>query len=154
MASIVEIVIKGIDKTKDGFTGPINNLKELEKRVDQVKPFFVALAALAEGAFTTMIEHQIKLSDEMGKFAQKSGTATEFLSTFARTAELSDVDMQGLQKAMVDFSKSIVPNDPAFASLAIHVKDAQQQLKPSGPLFYKTADAFERMADGATKTKL
>src|SRR5687768_10830324 len=106
MANVVSITLNAIDKTKAGFTGPIKNLSDLEKRIDQIKPAVMTLAATAAAAFGVMMNHAINTADEMGKLAQKSGVTTEAFSSLAYAANQADLGNDKLAKAFKELSKN------------------------------------------------
>jgi hypothetical protein len=161
VANIVEIIIKGVDKTKDGFTGAINNLGDFEKRIGQVTPFLTGLATAAVAAFGAMARHSINAADEMGRLAQSAGVTVEQFSGLAVAAGDSDVEVGKLNTGLGQLSKNIVEAiDPAsqaaetFKGLGINVRDAAGNLISTQDAFLQITDKISKMEDGAEKTAL
>jgi len=154
VANIVEIVIRGIDKTKDGFTGPIKNLGDLEAKLAKVQPVLIALAATAAAAFASMVTHQINVADETGKMAQKVGVATEALSTMRFAAGLSDVTNETLATSFKKLSQEVVNGSTALNQLGVQTTDAGGKFRDNDQIMLDVADRFSRMEDGAQKSAL
>ncbi|MCW5557929.1 MAG: hypothetical protein KIT22_08865 [Verrucomicrobiae bacterium] len=98
---------------------------------------FAGRAARALGEMSGQALHT---ADEMGKLAQKTGTATERISALAYAAKLSDV---------------------GIGELEVGIKGLSQWMERTGiigrdviEVMLEQADAFAGMADGAAKTNL
>lgn len=158
MANVVEIIIRGIDKTKEGFTSPVKNLNDLGKAVDKVKPFFIAMATTAAAAFTAMAHHAIESADELGKLAQKAGTTVEVFSSLAYAAGQSDLGNVQLAKGFKEISKNLSeavnqasPAAGVFQSLGINIRDANGKIISADAALLQIADRFADMPDGVNK---
>lgn len=158
MANVVQIVLKALDQTKAGFTGPIKNLQDLEKRIDQVKPAIMTMAATAAAAFGAMTVHAINTADEMGKLAQKSGVTTEVFSSMAYAANQADLDSGKLVKTFKELSKNLdEAKDPVskasqmFSQLGVNVRDSGGNMLAADQVLLQLADRFADSADDANK---
>jgi hypothetical protein len=161
MANVVSIVLRALDQTKAGFTGPIKNLQDLEKRIDQVKPAMIALATTAAAAFGAMVNHAINTQDEMGKLAQKAGQTVEEFSSMAYAANESEVGGDKLAKMFKELSKNMVEaSNPLsnsaqmFRQLGVSLQDANGQALSANQIIYQLADRFADSADDANKVSV
>lgn len=158
MANVVSITLNAIDKTKAGFTGPIKNLSDLEKRIDQIKPAVMTLAATAAAAFGVMMNHAIDAADEMGKLAQKAGTTTEVFSSLAYVGNQAGIGSDKLAKAFKELSKNVdEAKNPMSASaqmlsqLGVTLKDASGNALSTDHILLQLADRFADTADDGNK---
>lgn len=158
MANVVQIVLNALDKTKQGFTAPIKNLKDLGAAVDKVKPAFLTLAATASAAFAVMARQAVNRADEMNLLAQKAGTTTEEFSALNYVSELADLQTQNLVKSYKELSKHLVqatdsasPAASMFRQMGIETRDANGQMLTADALMQNIADRFADTADGASK---
>ena len=154
MANVVDIIIRGIDRTKEGFTGPIKNLDDLGKRIDQVKPLFAAMAATASAAFAAMARQAINLQDETSKLSQKMGFTTEEVSTLGFALDQSGVTMEQFKTGMAKFNKEVNSGGAMLKSLGIELLNSEGMLRSNMELLEEVADRFADMADGAQKSAL
>jgi hypothetical protein len=159
MANVVEIVLRAIDKTKEGLTSPIRNLQELGTAIEKVSPAFLTLAGTAATAFGLMARHSIDTADEMGKLAQKAGQSVEKFSSLAYAAGLSDVSTEALTKGLKDLAGNIVEATKAgseqesmFRQLGISIHDSNGNLRSTDAVLLDVATRFADSADGVGKT--
>lgn len=158
MANVVEIVLRAVDKTKQGFTTPIKNLNDLGKAADKLKPAFLALSATVATAFGLMAKHSIENADQMGKLAQKAGTTVEQFSALNYVADLANVETEKLTKSYKELSRLLVEaQDPSskaantFRSMGIEIRDANGNIVSADAAMENIADRFADTADGAQK---
>lgn len=161
MANVVELIIRGIDQTKQGLTTPIRNLDDLSKSLDRLKPAFAAAATAAAGAFVLMARSAINTADETAKAAQKVGLTAEALSTLRHAADLSGVSNESLNTSLVKLAKGLQDAalgtgdaKVAFDALGIAVTDSAGNLRSTDDVMADVARSFAGMEDGTTKTAL
>jgi len=113
---------------------------------------------LGADTFIGFIRSSIDMMDKMDDMSEKVGIATDELSKLAYSAKFANVDVDGLQSALVKFSKNASEAAKgggeaagAFTALGISVKDAGGNLKPTEELIKDVADAFAQYEDGAGK---
>jgi hypothetical protein len=144
MASVVQIVINGIDRSDKAFAQSKSNLIALEKVAKIAATSFALLAAsISTQAAKAMVEltrESINTADEMGKLAQKTGTTVEDLSRLSYAAELSEVDTNQLRVAIKFLSDELVKTGRSSANVLDEI--------------LKISDEFAGMAHGAGKTTL
>jgi hypothetical protein len=117
--------------------------------------------AIIAGGMATMIKNSIDAADELYAFSQQVGLSTEFLSTFGYAANMSNVETESLNNALIKFSKNLVDaaeggkeTSAAFRSLGISAVDSQGNIIGTEEALMRVADQFQKMPDGAQKTKL
>jgi len=117
--------------------------------------------ALAAG-LAVMVKGAISAADEMSKTAQKVGVTVETLSKLSYAAELSDVGLEGLSKAVKKLDQNMYDvaagggemAAQAFRQLHISVQNSDGTLRDSTEVMSDVADQFGGMKDGAAKTAL
>jgi hypothetical protein len=117
--------------------------------------------ALVAGGMATMIKNSIDAADELYAFSQQVGLSTEFLSTFGYAANMSNVETESLNNALIKFSKNLVDaaeggkeTSAALKALGISAVDSQGNIIGTEDALMRVADQFQKMPDGAQKTKL
>jgi len=118
--------------------------------------------ATAGGAMALMMKGVIDDADEMSKMAQKIGVPIEELSRLRYAAQLADVDLESLSKAVKKLSTNMYeagqnatgPAAQAFAALGVAVRDAEGKALSATDVIASLADRFARMPDGVEKTAL
>ncbi len=116
----------------------------------------------AGGAMALMMKGVIDDADEMSKMAQKIGVPIEELSRLRYAAQLADVDLESLSKAVKKLSTNMYeagqnatgPAAQAFAALGVAVRDAEGKALSATDVIASLADRFARMPDGVEKTAL
>jgi len=161
MANVVEIVLRAVDKTKDGFTSPIRNLNDLGKSLDKIKPAVLTLGATFVTAFGVMSKAAINLAAEQGKMAEKAGTTVEQFSALAYVGELANVQAEKLTKSYKELSQLLNDSEKTgsksaamFHEFGLSVRDADGQLVSAGEAMMNIADRFASMEDGAEKVAM
>lgn len=124
------------------------------------KAIGLAFAAAAT-AVAALVKKSIDNADELSKLSQKVGISVESLSALAFQANLSGVEIEGMQTALVKFNKTIGESAggskkqaATFAAMGISLRDAQGNLKSTETLLGNVADKFSEYEDGAAKTTL
>jgi hypothetical protein len=154
MADIVKIILDGKDQSGPAFKSARANLVDLNKVAAGAAAALTAATASVAAYFIDLSKRAIDAQDEFSKLSQKTGMATEFLSGLAHAADLAGLDITDTKKALKEFNNSIVAGDPAFKKLGISVRDTFGNLKGNEELFLQTAEAFQKMQDGAEKSAL
>src|SRR3972149_3382476 len=161
MANIVDIIIRGIDKTKRGLTQPIRSLGDLQSAAAKLMPAMKLAATATAGAFAYMVKQSIDLGDEMAKTSQKVGVPVETLSALKHAASLSGVEFESLttglrflNKNMADTASGTGEAKDAFSAMRISVKDSKGEMKSTEAVLAEVADEFASSEDGANKTAL
>lgn len=124
-----------------------------------------AIGVAMAGAVVTLgvgIARTINQMDSMGKSAQKMGLPVDELSRLKYAADLSDVAVESLAKAVGILSKNmnatagnaVTPAASAFQALGISVTDTGGKLKSANQVMGEVAEKFAGMQDGAGKTAL
>lgn len=114
-------------------------------------------ALLAGGSFAAGIANAIRLQDEMGKSAQRSGLTTEAFSTMAYAAKLADLPVQDLEKSIAKLSGTLVDaqqGQKEAVELFRRLKIDPKNIKDADELLLQLAQRFELMPDGVNKTAL
>jgi hypothetical protein len=161
MANIVDIIIRGIDKTKAGLNAPIRNLKDLGGAAANLAGPMKLAAAATAGAFAYMVKSSIDLADHMAKTSQKIGVPVETLSALKHAASLSGVEFESLttglkkmNKNMADTAAGTGEAKTAFAAMGISVKDSEGKMKSTEAVLSEVADKFASFEDGPNKTAI
>lgn len=101
----------------------------------------------------------INRADELGKLAQRIGIPVEQLSLLAHTAEINEVQVESLGRAVVNLSTKLVDAGTkggeaarVFNDLGINVKNTDGSLKNAEVILGEVADKFAMMEDGVVKT--
>jgi len=113
-------------------------------------------AAIAE-----RVSEAIKQVDELSKTAQKVGIAVTQLSTLSLAMKFAGVDsatmatsIRGLDKAV---GEAVDENSKAaisFRELGVSLRNTDGSLKTTDEIILQLADAFAKLPDGVTKTRL
>lgn len=114
------------------------------------------------GGVALGVRMTINEADKLGKMAQSIGVPVEELSRLKHAADLSDVSIESLGKAMGRLSKSMMDVaggkkddvSQTFDTLGISVKNADGSLKSASQVMTDVAGKFGNMEDGAGKTAI
>lgn len=114
------------------------------------------------GGVALGVRMTINEADKLGKMAQSIGVPVEELSRLKHAADLSDVSIESLGKAMGRLSKSMMDVaggkkddvSQTFNTLGISVKNADGSLKSASQVMTDVAGKFGNMQDGAGKTAI
>jgi hypothetical protein len=118
--------------------------------------------AAAGGAIATAMAGVITRAGDMYELSQALGVTVEDLSRMTYAAELSGVQIEGLEKAIKKLSVSLFdasqsgtgPAANAFRMLGISAVDAEGNVRPVIDVMGDLADRFSKMPGGAEKTAL
>jgi len=161
MANIVDIVIKGVDKSKKAITAPIKNLKDLKTAAAALGPAFIAAAAIVGTALIGLTARAITVQEETAKMATRLGVTTEELSTLGFAAKISGTNLDTVQKGLrrlsvqvLDAGRGLKEAKDNFADLGIEVRNTDGTLKASDQLFKDVADSISKLPDGLEKSAL
>lgn len=159
MANIVEIIIKGVNKSKQALTTPINDLADLKKAAVSVGPAFAAGAAGAAVALGALVKSQIDVADETNDMSQRLGISTEALSTLRFAAGQTGTSMETLEKGIKALAISVdaaANGDAAaiqkFKELGVAIRDSNGHIKSADVLYKELADKVAAMPNGLQKT--
>jgi hypothetical protein len=121
----------------------------------------VATVGMAIRGMTHNLNDAIKTADDLGKSAQRMGTAVKELSTLSLAAKLSDTSVQEMSRSVKTLSAQVIeainPTSDAarrFAELGIEVMNSNGALQSSDQILMQLADRFAAMPDGITKVRL
>ncbi len=161
MANVVDIVIKGVDKSKKALTAPIKNLKDLKTAAKTLGPAFAIGVTAAVGALGALVFQSITTAEETAKLSKQLGVSTEALSTMSFAARISGSDVETLQKGMkrlsvqvLDAGRGLKEAQDNFSALGLEVRDTNGDLKSAEQLFKESADAISLLPDGLEKAAL
>ena len=146
-------------------TGMKNAQTGLQKFAGIAKTGALAIAgamAAAGGAIATAMAGVITRAGDMYELSQALGLTVEDLSRMTYAAELSGVQIEGLEKAIKKLSVSLFdasqsgtgPAANAFRMLGISAVDAEGNVRPVIDVMGDLADRFSKMPGGAEKTAL
>lgn len=146
-------------------TGMKNAQTGLQKFASIAKAGALAIGSAmvaAGGAMALAMKGIIDDADEMSKMAQKIGVPIEELSKLRYAAQLADVDLEALSKAVKKLSTNMFeagqnatgPAAEAFAMLGVSVQDAEGKARSATDVIGSLADRFAKMPDGVEKTAL
>jgi len=164
---MAESSIERIYKLTVDATEAVNQLKKIATSTDDIDKKFSSLADTAKklGAAITValgakefIGHILETAeafDALGKEAAKVGVGVEALQKLRYAAELSDLPMETLDKALTKLSVGISNlDDPTNATAqALRALGVAAGTTADSAL-EKIADRFEKMPDGVAKTNL
>lgn len=126
----------------------------------KIAAFATAIASVAMGLGIAVVK-SMDHADKLGKMAQSYGIPVEELSKLELAAELSDVSLESLGKAlgrlsrnMVDAAQGSAQQVEAFKMLGIEVRNTDGTLKTVSQVLPQIADKFKAMADGPEQTAL
>lgn len=116
----------------------------------------------AGGAIAVAMKGVIDRAGDMYELSQSLGMTVEDLSRMAYAAELSGVQIDGLEKAIKKLSVSLFdasqsgtgPAANAFRMLGVSAVDAEGNVRPVIDVMGDLADRFSKMPNGAEKTAL
>lgn len=158
---IIDIIVRGVDQTKQGLTAPIRSLDDLGKAAARIAPAVKLAVTATAGAFAYMVKQSIDLADQMAKTSQKIGISVESLSALKHAASLSGVEFESLvnglkfaNKNMADMAAGTGDARLAFMAMGVSVKDSSGQMKTTEALLGEVADKFMKYEDGANKTAI
>jgi hypothetical protein len=146
----------GTKKAKQEAGGLVNDLKRrFEGVAGSAKLATAAIGAIASAALVMQLRSAVNAMDDLSKTAQKIGTSAPELAKLQMAAELSDVSVETLQKAMNRLNIAITGIGPK-------AKGAAGELGALGitagtsttAALAKVAEQFARMPDGAEKSTL
>jgi hypothetical protein len=157
-----QLLITAVDQTKSAFDAVRGHLARLGEASLRVRGLLAGLGAtLTVAGFAALIKGALDTADQINKLSQKIGISVEALSTLRFAAQLSDVDLDTLQKSIKGLSQAITEANTGigegarvFAALGISVKNADGSLKSTDQVLLNVADVFARLEDGAVKTAL
>ena len=146
-------------------TGMKNAQTGLQKFAGIAKTGALAIAgamAAAGGAIATAMAGVITRAGDMYELSQALGLTVEDLSRMTYAAELSGVQIEGLEKAIKKLSVSLFdasqsgtgPAANAFRMLGISAVDAEGNVRPVIDVMGDLADRFSKMPGGAQKTAM
>ena len=146
-------------------TGMKNAQTGLQKFAGIAKTGALAIAgamAAAGGAIATAMAGVITRAGDMYELSQALGLTVEDLSRMTYAAELSGVQIEGLEKAIKKLSVSLFDASQsgtgaaanAFRMLGISAVDAEGNVRPVIDVMGDLADRFSKMPGGAEKTAL
>jgi hypothetical protein len=121
----------------------------------------MAAGAAITGAMGLMIAKTTKAGDEFDELRQKTGIATEFLSSLTLAVNKTDLGMGGFATAlkflannMADAAAKGGAAEEKFKALGVTFKDTAGNLRPLNEVMLDVADRFKAMPDGAEKSAL
>lgn len=159
MANVVELIIKGDDRSSRAIQTSMKNLESMGSVLGSLKGTLAGLVSV--GSLVALGRSALQMGDDLAKASEKLGIGAEKLSAMRYAAELSDVSFESLQKSMKFLSKAITDSQVAgtdaaiaFRAMGISTKDAAGNVKPLNTLFSEVADKFAGMEDGAGKVSL
>jgi hypothetical protein len=135
--------------------------RAMQQSLARVAKAVTALGATAAIGLAALVRQQINVADEMGKMAQRTGVATESLSTLAFAAQQSGSSIETLEKSFIRLSRNMQDAAAgtgdardAFRLLGIEIQDSNGNLRKSEDVLLDVANEFSQLADGAEKTAL
>lgn len=161
MANIVDIVIKGVDKSKQALNTPLKGLKDLKTAASQLGPAFKLGATAAVGALGVLAKQSIDSADTLGKTASRLGITTEALSTLRFAANQAGTDTKTFDLALQRFTRRTAEAAQgtgeakgALQELGISLKDSQGNMKPTEALLKEVANAMGGVKNEQDKVRV
>ncbi len=161
MAAETKVVISG------DASGAIAAVQLLSKTLGGLKEialkafdFRLLFAGASLAGLTELITHIAETGDQLNKMSQKTGIAVEDLSKLKYAAQLSNVDVEALQKGLVNLSVGVIELSQGKISVAadqlkafgINARNTDGTIKSSSQVLGELADQFQIMPDGIEKT--
>lgn len=160
---------KGALKVVENFSGQVK--KELgaisapasttQQRLDAMgKVGTVAFKAILTGAvaagtaIAASLKSGIDYADQIQQVSQKTGIAAESLSGLQYAAGLADVSMNSLSSALGKLAKAQVGNLEQFKAIGVETRNLDGSMRDTEAVLLDVADVFQKMPDGAEKSKL
>lgn len=145
------------DKTGKKVTGSFASLKGIAVELGALLPALGGAAAIA--GLAKLGQTGLNTADDMGKMAQKTGSAVEGLSILAVAAQTADVSNQQLQTGLIQLAKNTANlkngNDEAAASFkAIGLEAKDLQGLSTDQIFVKVAENLAKVENSGDKTAL
>jgi hypothetical protein len=135
--------------------------RAMQQSLARIAKAVTAVGLAAAVGLGALIRQQINVADQMGKMAQRTGVATESLSTLAFAASQSGTSIESLETSLVRLSRNMQDTAngtgdarQAFRLLGIEVQDSNGNLRKSEDVLLDVAQEFSQLADGAEKTAL
>lgn len=149
--------IDELKKSIDGVSSSVNSMKDRFSGLSgSIKGLAAAFGVIKLGE---MIKDVIDAGEEMDKLSQKTGVSVEALSTFKAAAKLSEISLEDLGKAFVKFDLASSKAQTGNRELAkvfetVGISATQLRNAKTEDLVLKVANSFQKMQDGATKTRI
>jgi hypothetical protein len=148
-----------------GLATASGDLKRFSKDNSEViKTFgaqFLATGIAITGTLAMMVKSTTAYSDQIFIAHQRTGIATETLSSLKYVAEQTEssfedltIGLKSLGRNMAEASQGNAALILSFRTLGTSFKDAEGNIKPVDRMLLDMADKFARMEDGAEKTSL
>ncbi|MEN6560091.1 MAG: hypothetical protein ABFD52_04875 [Acidobacteriota bacterium] len=160
----------GLDKTEwnQGISSVQKDVKELGTQAAKLGREFADIGkklALVGAAAAAGIAAAVKMTanagDEINDMSQRTGIATEILSSFKLAAEKSGASIDGLAiglRGLASNMQTAAAGGKAqadmFKSLGVDIVDSTGKLRPLNDVLFGVADRFSALEDGAMKTAL
>ena len=115
----------------------------------------ILTGAVAAGtAIAASLKSGIDYADQIQQVSQKTGIAAESLSGLQYAAGLADVSMNSLSSALGKLAKAQVGNLEQFKAIGVETRNLDGSMRDTEAVLLDVADVFQKMPDGAEKSKL
>jgi hypothetical protein len=157
MTTQARMELTAVDKTRAAFDSANRGLESIGERItrlgiglDGVGTSIAGLFSLATiGSMVALAKSAADFADEMGKAAQRAGTAVEEFSALAYAAKLADVSQEDLGKALKTLSVEIEGGGKELKAYGINATTADQALLQLADRIAATEDPTKRVAIAA-----
>ncbi len=162
---VVDLQLKSAVLQK-GLDAATKKLDDFGKKVDGIGKTvtFSAVTGAVKtltSALVDFVRHGAQTADSMGKMAASAGVSVESFSRLQYAAQLGGVGAEEFSGAMSKLNKAISEaatgssqQAALFKALGVSVKDANGNVRAADAVFLDVADAFDKMAPGASKARL
>lgn len=99
-------------------------------------------AAAALGGLAKIGVDAMHSADELATLSQKTGLSTDTLQRWSYAAELVDVDLNSMTRAMSKMKKGMGSGNKAFEDLGVSITNADGSLRDAESVFYDTLQAL------------
>jgi hypothetical protein len=149
-----QAALDGVDKLGKGMDSGSQALKTAGKEMA------IAGAAITT-ALTAIVLKTVDVEHEFKEMSEKTGIATEDLSSLSLAANKGGTDIDGVVRGMkflaaqmMDTAKATEGQVNILSALGIKATDAQGNMRDMNAVLYDLADKFAGMKDGAIKANL
>ena len=157
----VKFELTAVDKTKAAFDKVTKGLKTVGGAAATASKGVVGvgLAATATaGALTILVKKSFDFIDAVGKTSTMTGIATDTIQAFHLAARESGTDIEGANKALVKFARSVgdaqrglKTQQDIFKAINVELVDAAGNYRTTDAILADTADGISKLGSQTEK---
>lgn len=157
--TIIDIIIKATNKTKQALREPINDMTDLKGALLGASALWAAAGSAAIAAGAMLAKGALDAGEAALTMSQKYGVSSEAISTMAWAAKQSNTDIEVLGKGMKELNEKAFEaahgNKQAAAemnALGIKYRDAAGNILPADDMLKQIANTIAKLPPGAEQT--